>query len=197
MCLWVAVFPNGRLYVFYEWKFNGEQAKEKLVAAEVARKIHNITFDEVLPLVKSRRINKSVADPSMWSADGHSGEDYSETFSKNKVALQKADNDRVMGWGRLRHWFRNAPDGHPWIMFHSRCVTCIRTIPGLVRDKSDPDDVDTTGEDHPADACRYGVMARPTPTTFTASVPIILEGSVSQLLQLLKPTNIRPVGMVS
>lgn len=197
ICLWVAVFPNGRLYVFYEWKFNGAQARTKMVASEVANKIRTYTVDEVLPLVKSRRITKSIADPSMWSGDGHSGEDYAETFGKNGVSITKADNDRVMGWGRLRHWFRNAPDGFPWIMFHPRCVTCIRTIPGLVRDESDPDDVNTAGEDHPGDACRYGVMARPTPTKFVESSPIILEGSVSAMIASLQQRVNRPVGMVS
>ena len=153
MCKWVACLPNGRLYVFYEYKFNGAQARQKMVASEVAARIKRYTLDDVLQLVKSTRVNKTIADPSMWSADGHTGEDYSETFARCGVSLTKADNDRVMGWGRLRHWFRDAPDGLPWIMFHPRCVTSIRTIPGLVRDKSDPDDVDTTGEDHAADAC--------------------------------------------
>lgn len=197
MCLWVAVLPNGRLYVFYEWKFNGAQAKRKMVAAEVAKQIRTYTTDEVLPLVQSKRITKSVADPSMWSADGHSGEDYAETFGNNGVRLLKADNDRVMGWGRLRHWLRNAPDGYPWILFHSRCVTCIRTIPALIRDEGDPDDVNTSGEDHAADAVRYGVMARPTPTKFTNNSPIILEGSAAEMLRSLKPVVGRPRGMVS
>jgi Terminase large subunit, T4likevirus-type, N-terminal len=201
ICLWVAVFPNGRLYPFYEWKFNGAHARQKLVAAEVAQRIKEITLSEVLPLVKSRRISKSVADPSMWSAGrGASGEDYAETFSRHGVSMLQADNDRVMGWGRLRHWFRLAPDGYPWIMFHSRCATTIRTIPGLVRDASDPDDLDTNGEDHPADAVRYGVMARPSPTKMRAGSPLILDGSVAQLLQALQTeqaSTIRRAGMVS
>lgn len=197
MCLWVAVFPNGRLYVFYEWKFNGAQAKRKLVASEVAQKIRTYTLDEVLPLVKSRRITKSLADPSMWSKDGHSGEDYSETFGNNGVSLIKADNDRVMGWGRLRHWLRNAPDGHPWLMFHERCVTCIRTLPAVIRDEKDPDDIDTNGEDHAADSLRYGVMDRPTPTKFKVQAPIILEGSMAQLVKLANPSTARKLGMVS
>jgi phage terminase large subunit len=197
ICSWVAVFPNGRLYVFYEWKFNGATAKQKMVASEVAKKIRAYTVDEVLPLVKSRRINQSIADPSMWSGDGHSGEDYAETFRNNGVALVKADNDRPMGWGRLRHWFRDAPDGYPWIMFHPRCVTTIRTIPGLVRDANDPDDLNTSGEDHPADAIRYGVMARPTPTKLKAAMPLILEGTPAELMRTLKQTTVRQVGMVS
>lgn len=197
ICLWVAVFPNGRLYVFYEWKFNGEHAKQQMVASEVAKKIRAYSVDEILPLVKSKRITKSIADPSMWSGDGHSGEDYAETFSKCGVSLTQADNDRVMGWGRLRHWLRNAPDGYPWLMFHPRCVTCIRTIPGLVRDKGDPDDVNTDGEDHPGDACRYGVMARPTPTVLKLSEPLVLANSVADMMRTLKPSQGRPMGMVS
>lgn len=197
MCQWVAVFPNGRLYVFYEWKFNGQNAREKLVASEVAAKIDRYTKDEILPLVKSRRIAKSIADPSMWSGDGHSGEDYAETFGKKGVRLTKADNDRVMGWGRMRHWLRPAPDGLPWIMFHPRCAVTIRSIPGLVRDAADPEDVNTQGEDHPADCVRYGVMARPTPTRFVTSSPIIIAGSMADVMRQMRGTTGRPMGMVS
>ncbi len=196
MCKWVACLPNGRLYVVEEWKFNGAGAKEKLVASQVATRIKAYTFDNVLPLVKSRRITRSIADPSMWSGDGHSGEDYAETFARAGVALSKADNERVLGWGRLRHWLRNAPDGLPWLMYHPRCTTSIRTLPGLVRDKSDPDDVDTTGEDHAADADRYGVMGRPTPTTLHEPILRIPDGSPFQIMQDLKPNKVRLSGMV-
>lgn len=197
VCYWVACFPNGRLYVFYEYKFNGAQAKQKMVASEVATKIRTYTVDEVLPLVQSRRITRSVADPSMWGKDGHSGEDYAETFQKNGVNLTRADNDRVLGWGRLRAWFRDAPDGYPWLMIHPRCTTLIRTIPALVRDESDPDDLNTTGEDHPADCLRYGVMARPTPTRFVADSPIILDGSIAHLIKAERQSSIRQVGQIS
>lgn len=197
ICLWVAVLPNGRLYVFYEWKFNGAQSREKLVASEVARKIKGYTNDEVLPMARSRRISKSIADPSMWAGDGHGGEDYAETFSRSGVHLTQADNERVLGWGRLRHWFRLAPDGLPWIVFNSRCATTIRTIPGLVRDKSDQDDVDTTGEDHPADAVRYGVMARPTPSILRAMPSLILPGTPADIMRGLTTATARPMGMVS
>jgi hypothetical protein len=198
ICLWVACLPNGRLYVFYEYKFNGEHAKRKLVASEVAIQVRKYTFDEVLPSVRSKRITKSIADPSMWGGDGHTGEDYAETFSRNGVFLQQADNDRVMGWGRLRHWLRPAPDGMPWLMFHPRCTTCIRAIPAMVRDKSDPDDVDTHCEDHPGDAVRYGIMARPTPTVMRLDLPIVLPDSAAGMRDsTLPPVGTRPMGMVT
>jgi hypothetical protein len=197
MCQWVACLPNGRLYVFYEWKFNGASAKQKMVASEVATQIKRYTLDEILPLVKSKRITRSIADPSMWSADGHSGEDFAETFAHHGVLLQKADHDRVMGWGRTRHWLRLAPDGLPWLMFHPRCTVTVRTATGLVRDKSDPDDVDTTGEDHPWDCVRYGVMARPTPSVLRLPSILIPGDSPAGAYQsLLAPTG-RPSGMVS
>lgn len=197
VCLWVACLPNGRLYVFYEYKFNGANSREKLVASEVAKRIRHYTTEDAFHLARAKRITKSIGDPHMWGADGHTGEDYSETFARCGVPLIPADNDRVMGWGRLRHWFRLAPDGLPWIMFHPRCVTCIRTIPGLVRDKSDPDDVDTNGEDHAPDTIRYGIMARPTPTVLRLENPIILAHSVAAMMRSLDAPTIRKMGMVS
>lgn len=197
MCLWVAMLPSGRAYVFYEWKFNGETAKRLLVAAEVAQKIKRLTLDEVFPLVRAKRITKSIGDPSMWGGDGHSGEDYAETFGNNGVPMIKGDNDRVLGWGRLRHWFRDAPDGLPWMMFHPRCEVCIRTIPAAVRDKDDPDDVDTNCEDHPLDTIRYGVMDRPTPTVMRMADPIILPDSPAFLMKDLNRASVRPWGQVS
>lgn len=197
ICLWVACLPNGRLYVFMEWKFNGATARQKLVAAEVAAKIRKLTVDEAFPLAKARRITRTLADPSMWGMSGHTGEAYAETFGRNGVSLSQADNDRTMGWGRLRHWLRDAPDGHPWLIFHPRCEVTIRTLPGLIRDKNDPDDVDTTGEDHPGDACRYGVMGRPTPTALKETLSLIVPYSPAEIMRDLKTEPFRRPGMVS
>jgi hypothetical protein len=198
VCHWVACLPNGRLYVFYEWKFNGKAARQKLVASEVARHIQRYTREDVLPLARATRVTKTIADPSMFSGDGHSGESYAETFARQGVPLRKGDNERVMGWGRLRHWFRPAPDGHPWILYHPRCAYAIRTIPGLVRDRSDADDVDTSGEDHAADCNRYGVMDRPTPTVFRTRPAVIPANSPAALIkELQKHRGVRPAGMVA
>jgi phage terminase large subunit len=197
MCLWVAILPSGRIYVLAEWKFNGEAARQLLVASEVADRIRSLTTDEFLPLVKTKRVTRSIADPSMWGKDGHTGEDYAETFRKHGVSCQQADNDRVLGWGRLRHWFKTAPDGLPWLMIHPRCVTLIRTIPAAIRDKHDPDDIDTTCEDHPLDCCRYGVMGRPSPHIMRSIPSILLPDSPASLLAALNPVTVRPHGMVN
>jgi hypothetical protein len=130
ICLWVACLPNGRLYAFMEWKFNGAQSRQKLVPAEVASKIKKLTVDEAFQLAKARRINRTLADPSMWGGAAGTGERFAETFARNGVPMVQADNDRAMGWGRLRHWLRDAPDGYPWLMFHPRCETTNTHIAG-------------------------------------------------------------------
>lgn len=199
ICLWVALLPSGRIYVFAEYKFNGKHAKVKLVASEVAKNIDRLTKEDIFPLVKNKRISKSVADPAMWGeGKGSTGVDYAEDFGKSGVPVIKANNSRVLGWGRLRHWFRLAPDGDPWLIIDPDCVTTIRTIPGLVRDKNDPDDIDTTGEDHPADTLRYGVMAHPIPKTITTN-KIIIPDSAADVLRSLLSGNSRSFqpGMVS
>jgi hypothetical protein len=48
-------------------------------------------------------------------------------------------------------------------MVHPDCAYLIRTLPSLVSDDTKPEDVDSDGEDHSADALRYFVMSRPTP----------------------------------
>lgn len=182
-CCWVACFPNGRLYVFAEMVFNGT-GRPKLVAGKVAQRIARLTKDEILGRngYGKSTISKTVMDPSMFAKDGHTGESYAETFRRNGVWGLPGDNDRAMGWGRKRHWLGRHPEGGAWLMFHPDCTYAIRTIPALVHDEGNPDDVDTTGEDHAADAIRYGLMARPTPTKYIYTPAPSLPESIAHLV---------------
>jgi hypothetical protein len=47
-----------------------------------------------------------------------------------------------------------------WYCFNT-CPHLIRTLPALQHDIKDPEDCDTTGEDHAPDDLRYGLMSRP------------------------------------
>lgn len=194
VCHWVACFPNGRLYVFAEWVFR------RTIAGKVAKRIAEMTLTEVCTPKTRLRWNRTIGDPSMWAKDGHTGESYQETFRRNGVHMMKSDNDRVQGWGRLRHWYSKHPEGGSWLMYHPDCVYAIRTIPSLVHDDNDPDDLDTGGDDHAADADRYGVMARPTPTTSRFRTLPTMPDSLRHLVnaELLKQyaPNVRPFGKV-
>jgi phage terminase large subunit len=148
-CLWMALLPDGRAYVAKEWIFS------RVVNSEQAKTIAAMTKE------RGWKIRYSVADTGMWTPDGDTGESPAETYARHGVPLQQADKERVAGWTRMREWLREAPDGKPWLMVSPDCPYLIRTLPSLISDESKPEDVDTDGEDHAADALRYFVMSRP------------------------------------
>ena len=47
----------------------------------------------------------------------------------------------------------------PKLMYFSTCRDSTRTIPSLIHDEHKPEDLDTRGEDHAADADRYLLMS--------------------------------------
>ncbi|MBQ1935476.1 MAG: hypothetical protein II351_01330, partial [Clostridia bacterium] len=51
--------------------------------------------------------------------------------------------------------------GFPMLYVFETCRDFIRTLPALIYDKHRPEDIDTNGEDHDYDACRYFLMANP------------------------------------
>jgi phage terminase large subunit len=156
VCLWLVKLPDsGRWYLEHEYVFS------RTLAADVAREIGRRTKDLGV------KVQYTVADTAMWTPDGTVGESMAETFQRNGVPLVKADKrrvgtmDRPLGWQRFRHWLKDAPDGVPWLTVSPECAYTVRTIPALVSDKTRPEDVDSDGEDHAADALRYFVMSRP------------------------------------
>jgi hypothetical protein len=64
----------------------------------------------------------------------------------------------VPGWARIDELLRIQEDGYPLLQVYDTCRDLIRTLPAMPRDKKNPEDVDTTTEDHLADALRYGAM---------------------------------------
>lgn len=99
----------------------------------------------------------SVADPSMWAQKG-SASIYQEMAATGVVSFTRAQNARVEGWLRLIDMLDEARKDRPerpgfWVF--STDEHFIRTVPVLQSDPRDPDDVDTTGEDHVADEARY------------------------------------------
>jgi len=150
-CLWLAILPDGHVHVAHEYRF------QQTLAADVAEHVDRETKDHGWKAIYT------TMDPSTFSKTGHVGESVAETFARAHVPCQPGDNARNLGWQRLRHWFSKAPDGRPWLTIDPSCRYLRRTLPGLISDAKDPEDVNTEGDDHAADALRYGVMSRPTP----------------------------------
>jgi len=116
-----------------------------------------------------KRLLYLVYDWQMETPSQDTGERIIETVRRGiraagvAVGPRKADKDRVNGWPRFRAWLKDAPDGQPWLTVSPQCKYAARTIPALVSDGTNPEDVDSDGEDHAADALRYWAMSRPSP----------------------------------
>lgn len=156
------ILPRGALVRYREWYGSNGQANVglKLTAEEVGRGIVEREGDD--------KISHGVLDPSAFAVDG--GPSIAERImagSKGKVIFHRADNRRVStlgalnGWDQMRARLVGDEDGRPMIYFFSTCIDSIRTIPSLQHDSDRPEDVDTDGEDHAADECRYACMSRP------------------------------------
>jgi len=116
---------------------------------------------------EGEKITYRVLDPSAFKQDG--GPSHAEVMARAGVFFRPADNTRLAGWGAIRERLTGIdadPDvnngvGTPmWYCFNT-CPHLIRTLPALQHDTKDPEDCDTTGEDHAPDDLRYGMMSRP------------------------------------
>jgi hypothetical protein len=99
-----------------------------------------------------------AADPSIFIEDG--GPSIAQRMAARGVSWVAADNRRKVGWDMLRQSLLGE-NGLPMLYIVETCENTIRTIPTLQHDETDPEDLDTEGEDHAGDETRYAVMARP------------------------------------
>jgi hypothetical protein len=113
------------------------------------------------------KITYRVLDPSAFKQDG--GPSHAEVMARAGVFFRPADNTRLAGWGAIRERLTGIdadPDvnngvGTPMLYIFNTCPHLIRTLPALQHDTKDPEDCDTTAEDHAPDDLRYGCMSRP------------------------------------
>lgn len=151
-----AVIPRGALVHYREWYGCTEPNKGLRLDAEAVA-------DGIRQRDGSDKIAYAVADPSIFAQDG--GPSIAERMNGRKVAFAPADNKRVAqagalgGWDQMRARMRG--DEHPMLFVFSTCKHFIRTVPALQHDPDRPEDLDTEGEDHAADAARYACMSRP------------------------------------
>ena len=100
-----------------------------------------------------------VADPAIWNAEY--GESIAETASKHGIYFGKGDHERLAGWMQMHYRLAFDDNGYPMMYIFKNCKGTIRTLPLLMYDEHKPEDIDTDGEDHIADAIRYLCMSRP------------------------------------
>lgn len=165
---WYKLFPDGNL-VRYRELYVERHTYEELIRRALALSVDQKGRPE--------KIEYMAADPAVWGdkrhhnepkdgeSRGESGAEVMQEIVGSRFPILKADNRRIVGWGRLRQYLRPYTDQHGQIRAHflvtENCRNFIRTIPGLVFDETRPEDLDTDGEDHPQDEARYVIMSRP------------------------------------
>ena len=164
---WYAVDSDGRTYLYRELYGNADWFANTFGKPLTPRRLAKA----IIGLSGEEKIRYTVADPSMWnkillgeSTDIIQGQSYAETMIKAGLNLIRGDNDRYNGLAKYREVLSIAPDGKPWYQIFNTCYDTIRTIPGLIYDKTQYEDVDTDGEDHCYDRDRYFFMSRPSST---------------------------------
>lgn len=181
VALWGAMMPGDILVVYRELDGSGltpAQQAQGILKAELPgeRRPQRPIPVALDPSTWARQPNA----PGLQDAKGHAQPDdrppvgsIAGDYYDAGVPVERANNARVRGWAliddllRVRHVGHEDPTipGNPWtpcspyclprLLIYSTCVNLIRTLPGLVRDKRKPEDVDTHGEDHWGDALRY------------------------------------------
>lgn len=133
---------------------------------KLAREIKRIEAED--PNLKGRTIHR-VGDPAIWQSDGT--ESVGALMERERVYFEKGDHARISGKMQLHHRLAFDENGIPMLYVFDTCKHFIRTVPNLVYDETDVEDVDTDGEDHIYDQCRYVCMRNPiAPRIETAKV---------------------------
>lgn len=145
-CLWLAIDPDtGRVIVYRE------AYQTQLTDRQQAQRVNDMT-----PAYEN--ISQTYADPSMWAAKTQTEVTSTAIIYQNAgIYLVKADNNRLSGKRKVDRLLANLPDGKPGLVVFRNCNNLRRTIPELVCDDVNVEDVDTTGEDHPFDALKYSL----------------------------------------
>lgn len=166
---WYAVDHDRRLYRIREYYgcTGAPNTGVRMEPAAVADAIRRIEGDD--PNLRGRDIHR-VGDPAIWGSDGT--ESIGALFERQGVYFDKGDHARIDGKMQVHHRLAFDEEGLPLLQVFSTCKHFIRTIPALVYDESDVEDIDTEGEDHIYDELRYVCMRNPIAPQVRHAVPV-------------------------
>lgn len=82
-------------------------------------------------------------------------------MERERVYFERGDHARIDGKMQVHHRLAFDEEGWPMLYVFSTCKHFIRTVPNLVYDEKNVEDIDTDGEDHIYDELRYVCMKNP------------------------------------
>lgn len=163
---WWWVDGDGRLFRFAEWYGWNGTADEGL----------RIPDTEVVQGIKEREETLGIDTSNITRLAGHDcfakkpdykgggqGKSTAEVFGEAGIYLTVGDPTRHLKIRQFRERLRprNEEDGRPMMYIAECCKAFLRTIPTLVMDENQVEDIDTKTEDHVYDEACLICMARP------------------------------------
>ena len=157
---WYTFDKEGTMYRIKEFygicKEGTPNVGARMPAEAVAKEMKRIESED--PNLRGREITR-VGDPAIWGSQGT--ESIGAIFRREGIYFQKAVNDRINGKMQVHHRMAFDERGKPMLYVFNTNRNFIRTVPSLVYDQADVEDVDTDGEDHIYDELRYACMRHP------------------------------------
>lgn len=172
-----------RVITFKEWCDNQKSPQEW------AKIIHNYIKDMKIA------VKKGVTDPAMHNTQTDGSISIAQLMQKEwkdndfKLNLERGNNNRIARVATVQNWLRIAPDGLPYWMVTEDCPKLIETLPMLVYDEHNVDDVDTTQFDHPYDSAGYFLMG----VKFTNVQPGAYSGTKGDTIKRVYDSSGMPI----
>ncbi len=147
--MWGAVDHDGAIWWYREYYKAGVDA--------------DVNAKEIARLSEGEKYWFTLIDSACYSRTGN-GETIADIYRNNGVNAEPWPKNRLAGWALFHEYLRDGPK----MRFFKTCYNAVRTIPTLIHDDRHPEDLDTSGEDHAADAVRGTLeflreMKTPTP----------------------------------
>ena len=178
-CVWIEVTPNNRVFCYKELYGTEKHPSE--------------WGQDILNMIGEEEIFMSLGDPSMWARNPMSwNASHSPMYTDKSIAvalgafvpnLVPANNSRVIGWRNMAQLMHHDKNTMPnFYILKDTCPNLTRTIPDMIRDDKNPEDIDTTLEDHICDALRYALTHTQAPIK-PPKVKPLLQQSIEKLLE--------------
>lgn len=186
-CHWHTINESGQVITYREYYFTGRDSDQH--AEAIWELSHD--QDEAGNYQADEGYRYTVMDDAAWHKMGMpetTAEVYLRKWQEldfkhgvdSSGALIPSDKSRVMGWDLMRSYLRFDDKHDPKWQIMDCCPNLIRTLPLAIHDEKNKDDVDSGGEDHAIDECRYVLQ------TFRDSKAPVQENSVQRRLRQLQ-----------
>ena len=126
-CLWIAVSPEGKFYLYREY------CESNLPISEAARAIL-----ERSP--KGEDVYATLAPPDLWSRTQTTGRTKASIFAEHGLNFTKTSNEREAGWLALKELLHSTGGEEPRLKIFSHCTEIIKCLPALQIDRVRPTD---------------------------------------------------------